>query len=597
MNPNSSAPRRRSGRRTAALVVGALVLSAAACGDDDDNDDVGSGATSGGSTAPASTSGGTDTTSAGDTTTAPDGTGDAGGDAAMTVTLQLDPDAVWEDGSPITVDDFVCTRDAQVNTPGSLTTVGYDKVSSIETGASDSEIVIGYSEPFAAYKTLFNPLLRAARHEDCNDVSLDFEDTPPDSARQYRVESWSPSQAILVANENYYGDDPATTERVVMVPLADSDTEIAAIKAGEVDFVYPQFFAGIQDALADPNIQVEVRFGGDFEALYFQQLDGPFADPVFREAFSKSVDREALFQQIYVPIEPTAEMLNCGPIVPGAYCDNADAPFADTYDPEGAAALLEDNGWTQGSDGFWQSPEGEVPEIRWLVNTGNTRRESMQAYLIPVMQEAGFNVVADNCDAACMFQQRVPALDYDLSVYISTVAPDPTYLTSSWACDLIPTEENNFLGQNQSGWCNEEATEMLHEADRTIDEAARTELIKSVLQLMADDHALLPLFQFPKSGAFRTDRVGPPETVAADLNNFRAFDNFAEWEDVDGDGTIVIGAEQWPECLNPVTECANSSWYVWTLSFVLQPGVWDTTDDQQFVITELVTEEPVVTVM
>ena len=33
-----------------------------------------------------------------------------------------------------------------------------------------------------------------------------------------------------------------------------------------------------------------IENGGDYEALYFQQLEGPFADPVFREAFSH-VDR------------------------------------------------------------------------------------------------------------------------------------------------------------------------------------------------------------------------------------------------------------------------------------------------------------------
>ena len=72
---------------------------------------------------------------------------------------------------------------------------------------------------------------------------------------------------------------------------------------------------------------------------------------------------------------------------------------------------------------------------------------------------------------------------------------------------------------------------------------------------------MLPLFQFPKSGFYRTDKVGGP--VEAELNNYRAFKNLAEWEDVDGDGQIIIGAEQYPGCLNPVTECANSSWYVW----------------------------------
>jgi peptide/nickel transport system substrate-binding protein len=596
MNQYSNTPRRGRRRSLGAAAVAALLVTAAACGGDDDEAtpaDTEEGET------PATTApdDGTSATSGAEAGSGDTSGGAAAGDVGMTVTLQLNPDAVWEDGSPVTVDDFICTQQAQVNTPGSLTTVGFDKVTSIEEGANEGEIVISYSEPYAAYKTLFNPLLHATRHEDCNDVSLDFEETPPDSARQYRVESWSPSQAIFVPNENYYGDDPAVTERIVMVPFVDSDTEIAAIKAGDADFIYPQFFAGIQDALADPNIQVEVRFGGDFEALYFQQYDGPFADPVFREAFSKSIDRDALFQQIYVPIESTAELLNCGPIVPGTYCDNAAAPFAETYDPEGAVALLEENGWTRGGDGLWQSPDGEVPEIRWLVNTGNTRRESMQAYLIPVMQEAGFNIVTDNCDAACMFQQRIPALDYDLSVYISTVAPDPTYLTANWACDQIPTEETNFLGQNQSGYCNEEATVQLHDADRTIDEAARTELIKSVLQHLADDSAMLPLFQFPKSGAFRTDRVGPPDVVASNLTNFRAFENFHEWDDADGDGQIVIGAEQWPECLNPVTECANSSWYAWTLSFPIQPGIWDTTDDLQFAPTELVTGEPVVEVL
>jgi ABC-type transport system substrate-binding protein len=599
MKQYSNAPRRRPRRLLGVAAAAGLLVTAAACGGDDDSDEGASSDTEQGGTSEATTTPSDDGTTATSGTAAgsQDTGGAAAGAAAMTVTLQLNPDAVWEDGSPVTVDDFVCTEQAQVNTPGSLTTVGYDKVTSIETGASEGEIVISFSEPYAAYKTLFNPLLHATRHEDCNDVSLDFEDTPPDSARQYRVESWSTSQAILVPNENYYGDDPAVTDRIVMVPFPDSDTELAAIKSGEADFIYPQFFAGIQDALSDPNIRVEVRFGGDFEALYFQQLDGPFADPVFREAFSKSIDRDALFQQIYVPIESSAELLNCGPIVPGKYCDNADAPFADTYDPEGAAALLEENGWTRGGDGYWQSPDGETPEIRWLINTGNTRRESMQAYLIPLMQEAGFNVVADNCDAACMFQQRIPALDYDLSVYISTVAPDPTYLTSNWACDQIPTEETNFLGQNQSGYCNEEATEQLHEADRTIDDAARTDLVKSVLQHLADDSAMLPLFQFPKSGAFRTDKVGPPEAVSANLNNFRAFENFHEWQDLDGDGQIVVGAEQWPECLNPVTECANSSWYAWTISFPIQPGIWDTTDDQQFTITELVTAEPVVEIL
>ena len=103
----------------------------------------------------------------------------------------------------------------------------------------------------------------------------------------------------------------------------------------------------------------------------------------------------------------------------------------------------------------------------------------------------------------------------------------------------------------------------------TVDEAARAELIHTALDLMAADWAMLPLVQYPRSGIWQTEKVGGP--VDQDLDNYQAFQNINEWEDVDGDGRIVIGAEQWPGCLNPVTECANSSWYLWTTAFKVLP--------------------------
>ncbi|MEX1105997.1 MAG: ABC transporter substrate-binding protein, partial [Ilumatobacteraceae bacterium] len=478
---------------------------------------------------------------------------------------------------------------------GSLTTVGYDQIISVEAGTSDKQVVVEYSSLYAPYKTLFGGLIKAAAVEDCNDVSTDFADINTTSAGPYVMDSWSPSQVVYVPNENYWGDAPVT-DRVVMVPLADPDTQNAALLAGEVDFIYPQFYAGITDALADPNVTNQVEFGGDYEGLYMQSdpaREGPFADPVFRQAFALSVDRTALFEQIYVPLaDGKGSLLECGPIVPGPYCP--EGAFADQFDSEAAVALLEGAGWAKDGSGFW-AKDGVTPEIRWVINTGNTRRENTQAYLIPLLQAAGFNVVPDNCDAACYFQQKLPALDYDLAMYISTAPPDPGYLTAGFICDQIPSEANQQQGQNSTGWCNEEASAKLLEADVTVDPAAREILIKDALTLMAGDYVMLPLFQFPKAGFWRTDKLAGP--VTDQLNNYTAFINFSQWEDVDGDGQIVIGAEQWPECLNPVTECANSSWMVWTTVFPILPGVWTTTNEGTYETTILVTGEPVVEVL
>jgi ABC-type transport system substrate-binding protein len=225
-----------------------------------------------------------------------------------------------------------------------------------------------------------------------------------------------------------------------------------------------------------------------------------------------------------------------------------------------------------------------------MVNTGNKRREDTQALMIPDFAAKGFNVVADNSDADTVFQKRLPALDYDLAMFISTATPDPT-VTATMACDQIPSPENNNQGASLSGYCNEEASALMAESDREIDEAKRVELIHQIGQYLVDDSVLLPLFQFPNIAAWRTDKLsGPIDQWAG--NFMSAFKNLNKWEPVSGD-EILIGAEQWPDCLNPVTECSSSSWQAWTTNIPVIPAVWDTTEDS-YEATALVTEEPTV---
>jgi peptide/nickel transport system substrate-binding protein len=566
-----------------ALLAGTALL-AAACGSDDDS---GSGDTTAATEAPA-----TEAPSSEAPSSEPAGSDAPASDAAMTLTIGINPDAVWDDGTPITSKDFECAWQANLNTPGSITTAGYDKITSIDT-SDPATVVVSFSEPYAAYKNLFSGsggVLKADTFADCNDISGDLLDSVPFSGRPYKMESWSPDQLVLVPNESYWDAEAAPiATRVVMVPKADSDTEINSLKSGEVGMIFPQAFAGITEALNDPNIKFTPGYGTNYEGLYFQQLNGPFADPIFREAFSKSVDRELILSSIYEPIFPGSELLQCGLWVPtvGQWCDNTQ--FENSYDPAAAEALLTENGWAKDASGFW-AKDGVAPSIRWMINTGNKRREDTQALMIPDFAAKGFNVVADNSDADTVFQKRLPALDYDLAMYISTAVPDPT-VTAIMSCDQIPSAENNNQGQNNTGYCNEEASAVMAESDREIDETARIDLIHQIGQYLVDDSVLLPLYQFPNIAAWRTDKVTGP--VDADAGNYRsAFNNLNKWEPVGG-SEILIGAEQWPDCLNPVTECANSSWMVWTAAFPLYPGVWDTTADG-YATTALVTEEPTV---
>ena len=106
--------------------------------------------------------------------------------------------------------------------------------------------------------------------------------------------------------------------------------------------------------------------------------------------------------------------------------------------------------------------------------------------------------------------------------------------------------------------------------------------------------AMLPLFQFPNIAAWRTDKLDGP--IDKDAANYQAFQNIWEWQPKSGT-QINIGAEQWPDCMNPITECANSSWYVWTTAFKVLPNVWDSTSEGTYEATDLVSAEPTVQVL
>jgi len=594
----------RRTKRLVALAAG-LALVATACGGDDDN----AAPTTSGQAA--TTTAGSETTAAASTTaagaapgsTAPGSTTPATGltvptgATAMTVTMDLNPDAVWEDGTPITVADVECTWKANLSTPGSIFTAGNDQITGVKQGTSDKQAIVEFKSTYGGYKNLFTSIIKKASVKDCSDVSGDFQKWPQVSGRPYMIQSWGDSQSVFVPNPKYWGTDKPKVDKVVMVPQTDTDTELASIKSGQVDFIFPQFSDALGSLQSDSNIKMTIENGANYENLYFQVKDGPLKDATFREALSESIDRQAFFDQIYAPIFAASgqkgELSNCGPIVPGEYCPT-DA-FQDSYNPDNAAKILEAAGWKKNGQGFWAKDGQDAPKIRWMVNAGNSRRENAQAYLIPLLNQAGFDVVADNCDAACVFQQRQPSFDYDIAMYITTAPPDPQGLIPLYTCDNIPTPENSNRGQNFQGWCNQKASDELHKSDVTLDPTARADLIKSAITDMSTDHIMVPMVVFPNSSVWRTDKVGGP--VDAETRNYMAFSNFNEWTDTNGDGQIVIGAEQWPECVNPVTQCANSSWMVWTTVFPTLPAIWDTTGDQKYVPTNLVTKEPEVKVL
>ena len=57
-------------------------------------------------------------------------------------------------------------------------------------------------------------------------------------------------------------------------------------------------------------------------------------------------------------------------------------------------------------------------------------------------------------------------------------------------------------------------------------------------------------------------------------------------------GTITLGAEQWPACLNPITQCANSSWLHWAVVAHVLPRLMELDDKGNFVPSPVLAGDP-----
>jgi peptide/nickel transport system substrate-binding protein len=434
----------------------------------------------------------------------------------FTITYQIAEDAVWSDNTPITSTDIRRTWEVRLATTGVVTTTGYDQIASIDD-SDPKTLIIEWEVPYAAWQDVFGGgtefFLKADELGESDDIADLFQSEIPFSGAPFILDSWSTEELTLLPNENYWNDERMPlVDSVTMIPLEDTETEITALRSGQVHGIFPQVTPGIVDELGD--MEYEVGFGAAWEEIWFNQQsllnpETPLQYPEVREAISYAIDRQQLLEEIVQPEIPETELLNCGGWVPtiGEWCDQSD--FEDvTFDLQHAEDVLVEAGWEKGDDGIY-ARDGQRLSITWQTVAGNQRREDTQAIVIPVLQEFGIEVTADNSDAGTLFEQRLPQMQSEMIMYAWTGSPDPGVTT--WAhCDSVPSEANEFAGQNNIGWCNEDASNLMTESDSTPVIEDRLPLIHEIGDLMREDFFSLPLWQLPTITAWDPAAVDGP---------------------------------------------------------------------------------------
>ncbi|MDO8389986.1 MAG: ABC transporter family substrate-binding protein [Actinomycetota bacterium] len=461
----------------------------------------------------------------------------------------IQPAAVWEDGEAIDCDDFYLawisqsgklnhanpdyTGPGQVDADGNEVpetlpdfnaagTTGMEDIESVECSDDGKTVTTTYANLYADWKGLFGALIPAhvveAESGVADITAIDPETSSDDSVAAgdvwsngfigfdsalalsgawYDIDSWTEGQnLILKRNEAFYGT-PGNLDEIVFLLVPDATQQPAALENGDVQVISPQPNADLVaqlDGIA--GITTSIEQGLTFEHYDFNQANKHLALLEVRQALALCIDREEIVSTLVQPINPDATVLNSHIYVPSAadYQDNSDGLVRDV---DAAKALLEGAGYTLGSDGVYVDADGDRLSIRLGRKEPNPRRQSTNELAAEQCKEAGIELTDDGTED--FNAVRLSASDYDIALFAWVATP---FLSSNTSL-YVPGG-----GQNWNAYDNPDIQALFDQANAEFDDAVRADLMDQIDQLLWDDMATLPLFQFQEMVAYSDTVTG-----------------------------------------------------------------------------------------
>lgn len=414
----------------------------------------------------------------------------------MTLVYRIRKDAVWNDGTPVSAEDFIYTWKTQNGRDctecKAATTSGFKQVTSVTGSDGGKTVTVVFSEPFPDWQGMFGqiyPRHIAAKHGTLAESFTWFDQNVPTySAGPYQIEKFEPNVAVtLTPNPQWWGKKPPLDRVTFRIITKDSEL-VLAMRNREVDAVAP---------IPTPDLVTQAKQIEDAhwylgKALSWDHLDlnlrnAFLSDKALRQAIFTAVDRKTIIDKTVGQYSPDTKPLNNYNFVPGmkAYKDLVTSTGQGAGDVDKAKKILADSGYTI-TGGKLITPMGQsVPPLRIRYTTGNQLRKDTCELFVSMVKPLGIEVQVQQTDD---LGGTLSTGDYDVVIFAWNMAP--LRVGSAYAL------WHSTSASNYGKWSNPESDKLIEEASRTIgDETRAHELINKANELMAADAYVLPLFQ------------------------------------------------------------------------------------------------------
>src|SRR3954447_2254749 len=410
----------------------------------------------------------------------------------LTYTFHLRDDAKWHDGEPFTAADVVFSHNTIVN-PDFVagTRIGHDQVTEI-SAPDDKTVTMTLKEPYAPFLIVWADTYLVPEHllKDVADLNTaEFNSTAPVGTGPFAFVERVPGDHItLNANPTYHGPGPYL-DTVIFKYVPDLTVLFTQFKTSEIDVT------GLQGITADNFSEAQTledkvinhELTGFVEFIYMNFGKPVFQDKAVREALYAAMDKDNIINQVYYGVHSPTESY----LAQKSWAYNPDLT-AQVYDVEAAKKILDVAGWTPGAGGI-REKDGAKLSFTNSTTAGNKVREQAQQYLQQTWKEAGIDMQINNMPAAVIWGDYFNLSQYDSVMVGWTNPPDPDG-TSRFHSAYIPAQGGG--GQNTMQYKNPELDKLWEARVKELDQEKRAEIYRQAQQILRDDLAYLPIFQY-----------------------------------------------------------------------------------------------------
>lgn len=277
-------------------------------------------------------------------------------------------------------------------------------------------------------------------------------------------------------NPNYWDtDSPGNVDNIILSPISENATRVAALLSGDVDFIAPVPPNDLERVRKSDNVQL-VTMSGTRIIFFHMNQDRveAFQDPRVRQAFAYAVNQEGIADRLMKGFATPAAQFS-----PEGYAGHVEG-LEPRYDLERAQTLMAEAGYADGFDITMMAPNNRY------VNDAQIAQA-----VAAMLARINVNVDLSTLPKAQYwgeFDNR--AADMMLIGWHSDTEDSANFHEYLTACVDLDTGAGQY---NAGNYCNPALDALVAEANVEVDLAERAAMLQEVEQTLYDEAAILPL--------------------------------------------------------------------------------------------------------